>query len=81
MRGLLAGSHIIPPSRARRYSRAKKPHRRRAVHAPNKPSVRQSLVEFKKFFNAIPLRQLLIFVYQKYPKFTTESKIRGKLGL
>ncbi len=42
---------------------------------------RDGLVEFKKFFNAIPLRQLLIFVYQKYPKFTTESTIRGKLGL
>lgn len=42
---------------------------------------REGLVEFKKFFNAIPLRQLLIFVYQKYPEFTTESTIRGKLGL
>lgn len=42
---------------------------------------REGLVEFKTFFNAIPLRQLLIFVYQKYPKYTTESTIRGKLGL
>ncbi len=42
---------------------------------------RDGLVEFKKFFNSIPLRQLLIFVYQKYPKYTTESTIRGKLGL
>lgn len=42
---------------------------------------RDGLMEFKKFFNSIPLRQLLIFVYQKYPSFTTESTIRGKLGL
>jgi uncharacterized protein YwgA len=45
------------------------------------PRDREGLVQFKKFFNAIPLRQLLIFVYQKYPQYTTESQILGKLGL
>jgi hypothetical protein len=42
---------------------------------------REGLVQFKRFFNSISLRQLLIFVYQKYPRFTTESQIRGKLGI
>lgn len=42
---------------------------------------RDALSEFKKFFNSIPLRQLLIFVYQRYPHFTTESEIREQLGL
>lgn len=46
-----------------------------------KPKDREGLVQFKTFFNSISLRQLLIFVYQKYPRFTTESTIRGKLGL
>lgn len=31
---------------------------------------RDGLIEFKKFFNAISLRQLLIFVYQKYPTYS-----------
>lgn len=42
---------------------------------------REGLEKFKKFFNSIPLRQLLIFVYQRYPDFTTESEIREQLGL
>ena len=42
---------------------------------------RKALAEFKKFFNSIPLRQLLIFVYRKYPQYTIESEIRGKLGI
>lgn len=44
-------------------------------------SDRDGLVKFKSFFNALPLRQLLIFVYKKYPNFTGESVIRGQLGL
>ena len=42
---------------------------------------REGLEKFKKFFNSIPLRQLLIFVYQRYPDFTTESEIREQFGL
>ena len=42
---------------------------------------RDALVEFKRFFNSIPLRQLLIFVYQKFPQYTSESEIRGQLGM
>lgn len=42
---------------------------------------REGLVEFKRFFNSLSLRQLLIFVYQKYPEFTTKSEIKGQLGL
>ena len=36
---------------------------------------RSELVEFKTFFNALTLRQLLIFTYEKFPKFTSESII------
>lgn len=42
---------------------------------------REGLVQFKEFFNSIPLRQLLIFVYRKYPKYTSESEIKGQLGI
>jgi len=53
----------------------------RDLFAGLKKKDREALVEFKTFFNSIPLRQLLIFVYQKYPEFTTESEIRGQLGM
>jgi uncharacterized protein YwgA len=42
---------------------------------------RQELVTFKKFFNALSLRQLLIFTYEKFPSFTSESVIKSQLGL
>lgn len=42
---------------------------------------RDALTEFKKYFNSIPLRQLLIFVYRKYSDYTTKSEIRHQLGL
>jgi uncharacterized protein YwgA len=42
---------------------------------------REGLVEFKRFFNSLSLRQLLIFVYQKFPDFTSKSEIKGQLGL
>lgn len=42
---------------------------------------REALTEFKKYFNSIPLRQLLIFVYRKYSDYTTKSEIRHQLGL
>lgn len=40
---------------------------------------RKRLSEFKAFFNALSLRQLLIFVYDRYPKYTTESTIKHQL--
>jgi hypothetical protein len=41
---------------------------------------REGLAEFKKFFNSLSLRQLLIFVYDKYPKFAAASEIKKQLG-
>lgn len=41
----------------------------------------KELAEFKSFFNSLSLRQLLIFVYEKYPKFAEESEIKRNLGL
>lgn len=38
------------------------------------------LGEFKRFFNSLTLRQLLIFTYKKFPKFTTASTIKKELG-
>ncbi len=39
------------------------------------------LSDFKRFFNALTLRQLLVYTYERYPQFTGESTIRGTLGL
>ncbi|MDD5327166.1 MAG: hypothetical protein PHY02_05045 [Phycisphaerae bacterium] len=39
------------------------------------------LSEFKSFFCSLTLRQLLIFVYDKFPKYAEKSEIRRKLGL
>jgi uncharacterized protein YwgA len=41
----------------------------------------QELAKFKEFFGSLSLRQLLIFVYEKYPAMTEKSEIRGQLGL
>lgn len=43
-------------------------------------SARDGLTEFKRFFNSISLRQLLIFTYEKYPDYTTRSTIKEQLG-
>ena len=40
----------------------------------------QDLIVFKRFFNGLSLRQLLIFTYEKYPQYTTHSTIRDQLG-
>jgi hypothetical protein len=40
-----------------------------------------AMSQFKKFFNALTLRQLLIFTYERFPDFTTESTIKSQLGL
>ena len=42
---------------------------------------REELAAFKVFFNSLSLRQLLIFTYEKYPKFTEASTIKKQLGL
>lgn len=44
-------------------------------------TVQKELEEFKAFFNALSLRQLLIFTYEKFPAFTGRSTIKGQLGL
>lgn len=45
------------------------------------PKEREELAAFKAFFNSLSLRQLLIFTYEKYPKFTEASTIKKQLGL
>ena len=40
----------------------------------------RDLSAFKRFFNGLSLRQLLIFTYEKYPQYTTHSTIRDQLG-
>ncbi len=42
---------------------------------------REELTEFKSFFNSLSLRQLLIFVYERFPNYTTESTIKDELGI
>ena len=42
---------------------------------------REELSEFKEFFNSLSLRQLLIFTYERFPKYTSESTIKEYLGL
>ncbi|PKL49430.1 MAG: hypothetical protein CVV39_02915 [Planctomycetes bacterium HGW-Planctomycetes-1] len=42
---------------------------------------RDALKEFKTFFCTLTLRQLLIFVYDQFPKFTVKSEIKKQLGL
>ena len=37
------------------------------------------LVEFKERFAALPLRQLVRYVYQRYEDFTTRSVIRDEV--
>lgn len=44
-------------------------------------SQKMELEEFKTFFNSISLRQLLIFVYEKYSDYATNSTIKKQLGL
>lgn len=39
------------------------------------------LQHFKQFFNSLSLRQLLIFTYERFPKYTSASTIKNQLGL
>jgi hypothetical protein len=42
---------------------------------------RHELSCFKQFFNGLTLRQLLIFTYERFPTYTSESTIKSQLGL
>ena len=41
---------------------------------------KEELTKFKSFFNSLSLRQLLIYVYDKFPPYTTRSEIKKSLG-
>jgi uncharacterized protein len=45
------------------------------------PAQRTGLREFKESFNSITLRQLLVYVYEKHPKYAAKSEIKAQLGL
>lgn len=40
---------------------------------------REEFTAFKSFFNSLSLRQLLIYVYERFQKYTTESTIKHHL--
>lgn len=42
-------------------------------------SEQKELTMVKQVFNSIPLRNLLQYIYRKYPKYTTESIIRDQI--
>ena len=42
---------------------------------------KEDFAKFKSFFCSLTLRQLLIFVYDNFPKFTINSEIKGQLGM
>ena len=42
---------------------------------------REGLSKFKAFFNSLSLRQLLIFVYERFPKYAVQSTIKDQLGI
>lgn len=42
---------------------------------------KQKLIKIKQKFNSMNLRQLLRYVYQKYPEYTSESEIKDYLGI
>lgn len=39
----------------------------------------QTLASFKKRFGGLPLRQLVRYVYERYPQFTDKSEIRDEI--
>lgn len=41
----------------------------------------KDLEKFKTFYASLSLRQLLIYVYEHFPEFTSQSLIREQLGL
>lgn len=44
------------------------------------PAEKTKIMELKASFNHMDLRQLLRYVYKKYPSYTSESEIREALG-
>jgi hypothetical protein len=44
-------------------------------------SEKNGIIDLMQKFNKINLRQLLRYVYQKYPQYATESEIKDSLGL
>lgn len=42
---------------------------------------KEKLISLKRRFNRMNLRQLLRYVYEKYPAYTTESEIKDYLGI
>jgi hypothetical protein len=45
------------------------------------PSERADIIDIKKKFNKMTLKQFLRYVYMKYPEYTTKSEIKDSLGL
>jgi uncharacterized protein YwgA len=43
------------------------------------PSAEKVLTEFKSKFGNLPLRQLVRYVYERYPQFTDQSEIRDEV--
>jgi uncharacterized protein YwgA len=48
-----------------------------ALFKSMKPQEQQEVTQLKTRFNSVELRQLLRYVYKKYPESTTESKIKN----
>jgi uncharacterized protein YwgA len=46
-----------------------------------KESQKKEFKKFKSFFNSLSLRQLLIYTYERFPKYAKKSTIRRSLGL
>lgn len=42
---------------------------------------KDNIVDLKRRFNTMSLKQFLRYVYQKYPQYTTESEIKDALGI
>jgi hypothetical protein len=43
------------------------------------PNAEQVLADFKSKFGRLPLRQLVRYVYERYPQFTDQSEIRDEI--
>jgi hypothetical protein len=43
------------------------------------PNAEEVLADFKKRFGGLPLRQLVRYVYERYPQFTDQSEIRDEI--
>jgi uncharacterized protein len=43
------------------------------------PNAEETLMQFKERFATLPLRQLIRYVYERYPEFTDRSEIRDEV--